>query len=254
MAGVRASPRVRESHLGVGTLVTVDHDIVEETNLSRIVGARRDDIGVTPKVTIVERVARALDPSVHVVAILGDVTDPAVLARLREADLLFLCTDQHHSRAVVNALAVQYVIPLIDLGFRIDVDPETSRVISAVGEVRIVVPDGYCLSCAGVLDAERIKAEKASPEERAAFPGYFTGLDVPDPSVITVNSTIASLAVSAGVDMLVPTMRAVGPLDSYRYNALKGIVSQVTKTHEPACGICGAEGRAAYGDALALPR
>lgn len=241
-------------HLGVRNLIVVDKDTVEESNLARIVGARRGDIGMTPKVDVVSRTAHSVDPTICVTALHKDVTQPDVLNMLREADILFGCTDQHYSRMVLNALAVQHVIPFVDLGFLIDIHPESQRVISAVGEVRIIVPGGYCLSCAGVLDAERIKAEKASPEERAAFPRYFTGLDVPDPSVITLNSVIASLAVSVGVDMLVPTMRAVGPCDSYRFNALKGIVNPVLKERHPECGICGAEGRAAFGAALPMPR
>ncbi len=240
-------------HLGVGRIIVIDHQLVAESNLSRIVGARRADVDVTRKVDVVARLARGVDPAIDVRAICDDVTNPDVLAALREADLLFLCTDSHHSRMVVNALAVQYVIPLIDLGFLIDVEPASHRVISAVGEVRVVVPGGYCLSCTGVLDAERIRAEKASPAERATFPGYFTNLDVPDPSVITINSTIASLAVTVGCDMLVPTMRPVSVSDSYRYNAVKGIVAHVAKGQEPACGMCGSEGRAATGDDLALP-
>jgi proteasome lid subunit RPN8/RPN11 len=241
-------------HLGVGRLIVVDRQLVEESNLPRIVGALRDDINVTTKVDVVRRIAQGVDPSINVQAIHGDVTQPEVLARLREADLLFLCTDQHYSRMVVNALAVQYMIPLVDLGFLINVEPISRYVIAAVGEVRIVVPGGYCLSCAGILNAERIKAEKASPEEVAAFPAYFTGLDVPDPSVITLNSTIASLAVSVGCDMLVPTMRSVTALDSYRYNAIKGIVTPVVKEHHPECGMCGLEGRTAMGDDLTLPQ
>lgn len=241
-------------HLGIGGLLVVDNQLVEESNLSRIVGARRDDIDSTPKVDVVGRIATAVDPSVNVWPIKGDVTDSNVLEKLKGVDVIFLCTDSHHSRAVVNAFAVQYVIPLIDLGFLIDIDEQTSQVIAAVGEVRVVVPGGYCLSCAGVLDADRIKAEKASSEERAAHPGYYRALDIPDPSVITLNSTIASLAVTIGCDMLIPTMRPVHPLDSYRYNAVKGIVAHHQKTHNPLCGICGTEGRVAMGDLLPLPQ
>jgi hypothetical protein len=241
-------------HLGVGRLTVIDNQVVEESNLSRIVGAQRSDINVTRKVDIVQRVAQAVDPAIEVRAIHGDVTDPEVLAGLRSVDLLFLCTDKHYSRMVVNSLAVQYLIPLVDLGFLIEIEPTSGYVIAAVGEVRVVVPGGYCLSCAGVLDAERIQAEKATPAERNQFAAYFRGVDVPDPSVITLNSTIASLAVTIGCDMLVPTMRPVNPCDSYRYNALKGLVTHIEKKHQPACGICGSEGRAAMGDALPLPQ
>lgn len=241
-------------HLGVGRLIVIDNQVVEESNLARVVGARKADVGVTAKVDVVARLAAEVDPTVAVMPIQADVCTPAVAARLRGADLIYLCTDRHWSRAVVNAVAVQYAIPLVDMGFLIDVNTDAHQVISAVGEVRIVVPGGYCLSCTGVLDADRIRAEKASPEERAAFPGYFSGLDVHEPSVITVNSVIASLAVTVGIDMFIPTMRSTGALDSYRYNALKGLVSHAGKRQGMQCGVCGSDGIGAFGDALPIAR
>lgn len=242
-------------HLGVGAIIAIDPQPVAASNLSRIAGARRADVGVTPKVEIVARTAREVDPDVAVRPIRGDVAEPEVLATLKDADLIFLCTDSHRSRLLVNALAVQYAIPTIDLGFLISVAPETHRLIAAIGDVRVVVPGGYCLACVpGLLSADRIKAEKATPEERAANPGYFLNLDVADPSVITLNSTIASLAVTLGCDMLVPTMRPVSLCDSYRYHAVKGIVTHVPQAGSPSCGFCSAEGRAARGDAMPLPQ
>ncbi len=242
-------------HLGVGAIIAIDPQVAAASNLSRIAGARRADIEVNPKVEIVARTAREVDPDVKVRPIQGDVARPEVLAALKEVDLIFLCTDSHHSRLLVNALAVQYAIPLIDLGFLISVAPETHRLITAVGDVRVVVPGGYCLACVpGLLNADRIKAEKATPEERAANPGYFLNLEVADPSVITLNSTIASLAVTLGCDILVPTMRPVTPHDSYRYHAVKGIVTHIPQTGSPSCAFCGGQGRAARGDALPVPQ
>jgi hypothetical protein len=139
------------------------------------------------------------------------------------------------------------------MGFRIEMNITKDRVASAVGEVRLIVPGGYCLSCAGVLDYDRIRAEKASPEERALHPDYFANLDVPDPSVITLNSLIVAQAVSVGLDILIPTMRATSPLDCYRYNALKGLLSPKAKPHCSTCGICGLEGIQCFADDAPLP-
>lgn len=240
-------------HLGVGRLIIVDRKTFTRDNLARVVGACIDDVAQTPKAEIAARTARLVDPAIEVVPLTRDVTDNDILGRLVDADLLFLCTDGHYSRAVINTLGVQYGIPVVDLGFRIEMNQTKDRVASAVGEVRMVVPGGYCLSCAGVLDAERIRAEQASPEEREAFPHYFVDLNVADPSVITVNSVIASLATSIGVDMLIPTMKSTTALDSYRYNALKGLVTHVARTKDVACGICGIDGIGGLADDHPLP-
>ena len=53
-------------HLGVGKIIAIDDDIVQESNLSRVVGATLADINRTPKVEIVARTAAAVDPSVTV--------------------------------------------------------------------------------------------------------------------------------------------------------------------------------------------
>ena len=235
-------------HLGVGHLIVVDPQRLEDSNLARVVGARQEDVGRTNKVEIVKRTASHVDPTIEVRAIADDVCRNSVLEEILDADLLFVCTHGHYSRAVLNALAVQYRLPLVDMGFRIDLNATHDRVASAVGEVRLVVPGGYCLSCAGVLNAALIHAEKASPEERAAHPSYFADLDTPDPSVITLNSVIASLAISVGLDMFVPTMHATGAQDSYRYNALKGIITNIGKDKGDTCGICGSEGLGGLGD------
>jgi molybdopterin-synthase adenylyltransferase len=240
-------------HLGVGHLIVVDPQILEPSNMARVVGACQEYINHTAKVEIVARVARLVDPSIEVTPITEDVCQSSVLPRLVDTDLLFLCTDSHYSRAAVSALGVQYCIPVIDMGFRIEMNATQERVASAVGEVRLVIPGGYCLSCAGVLDYERIRIEKASPEERAQFPGYFANLEVADPSVITVNSIIAAQAVAVGVDILLPVMLATSPLDSYRHNALKGLVSHDIKANVAACGICGQEGARCLGDDAGLP-
>jgi proteasome lid subunit RPN8/RPN11 len=215
-------------HLGVGNLITVDPDIVILSNLTRIVGAHLSDVDHTKKVDVIARMAQDVNPEVRVRAIPESVCQASILRELVGVDLLFLCTDGHYSRAVINALGIQYLIPIVDLGFRIEMNQAKDRVASAIGEVRVVVPGGYCLSCAGVLDAERILAEKANPKDRAAFPGYFANLDVPDPSVITLNSAIGSLAVTIGLDILIPTMKSTSELDSFRFNALKGLTK-----HEP---------------------
>jgi len=240
-------------HLGVGTLITVDEQVAAASNIARIVGMHLDDIDHTAKVDIVARVAKSLDPTIQVHPVHASVCSAEVLRGLRDVDLVFLCTDGHWSRAAVNALAVQYSIPLIDMAFAITLNEAATRVASAVGEIRIVTPGGYCLSCIGALDADRIRAEKANPAERAAFPQYFVNLEIDDPSVITVNSTLASLAVSLGVDMLIPTMSPVGPYDSYQYNALKGLVRHQIKPGIPSCSICGADGIAGLADDHPLP-
>jgi molybdopterin-synthase adenylyltransferase len=77
------------AHLGVGSLVLLDPDTLEETNLNRVVGATRKDLG-RPKVEIAADAARRVNPRVAVTPVAGDVIRSDDARRLLSCDLLFL--------------------------------------------------------------------------------------------------------------------------------------------------------------------
>lgn len=58
----------------------------------------------------------------RVVPIAGDLLDREVLEALSTCDVLFRCMDSVDGRHVLNKLASAYVIPLIDVGVRLDAD------------------------------------------------------------------------------------------------------------------------------------
>ncbi len=94
--------------LGVGRVLAVDPDVVEESNLTRVYGASAGDAtGAVPKVVVVARLAAALGHPESVEPIVGDVRDAPVARRLAEVDVLFGCTDSHWSRLVLNRLTEQ---------------------------------------------------------------------------------------------------------------------------------------------------
>lgn len=238
-------------HLGVGKIIAIDDDIVERSNLSRIVGASLSDVGRTPKVEIVRRTAHAVDASVAVEAHRSKIQVEVVARRLLGCDVIFGCTDGHYSRAILNHIAVQYQIPLIDVGFAIHVGPGY-KIASAIGEVRLVLPGGYCLVCSGTIDPEALQAEKADPTVRERFPEYFSGVRVPDPSVIMLNSVVASLGVNIALSILLSTDTPHAG-DYYRFNAVKNTVTNLRREPDPSCPVCGAEGIRGLKDAHAWP-
>ena len=175
-----------------------------------------------------------------------------VARRLLHCNIIFGCTDGHYSRAILNQIAVQYEIPLVDVGFAIRVGLGY-KIASAIGEVRLVIPRGYCLVCSGTIDAEALHAEKADPILRKRYPGYFRGVSVADPSVITLNSVVASIGVNVGLSILLSEKRH-HPGDYYRFNALKNIITNLRRDRDSSCPICGPDGVAGLRDAHAWPR
>jgi molybdopterin/thiamine biosynthesis adenylyltransferase len=229
------------AHLGVGKLVLLDPDRLEETNLNRVVGATQKDLG-RPKVEIAADRARQVSPRIEVTPIEGDVIRSGDARRLLSCDFLFCCTDSHGSRAVINQIAYQYMIPTIDLGIRVQVREGT--VESITGRVQMLAPGLPCLVCDELLDPEEVRRDLLSEEARARDP-YIVGAREPQPAVISLNSTVASL----GVTMLLSA--AAGLRIAARHQLVlfgKGIVRTVAGDPSSNCVVCSVRGAFARGD------
>jgi hypothetical protein len=179
------------AHLGVSKFILADFDMLEVTNLNRVVGAARDDVGVA-KIDIASRMIKRVNPAANVEAINGDIADDPVAKRLLDADIIFSCTDSHASRAIVGQIAYQYLIPTIDMGVSISV--RDGRLAYITGRVQMLARGCRAFlawSCSLGTDPARTP----HAETRAADP-YIVGFHDPQPSVISLNSTMASLAVT----------------------------------------------------------
>ncbi len=234
------------AHLGVGRVDTIDPDLMEESNLSRVVGSTPSDIG-RPKVQVLSHLRRQVNPTMSGAGIRGDVTNAEVVGRLLDADVVFCCTDNLTSRLVLNRIAYQYYIPLIDLGVDVQLVPDNvSRVRAIGGRVMLVTPEGPCLGCLGVLDPVAL-AREAAGNERG---GYIADQDEHAPSVISFNGVVASLAVGEFLNLV--TRYAVRPEPVYhRYDGVRGVIRSYTLRAEQSCSVC-AEIRG-RGDGVMLP-
>lgn len=223
-------------HLGVGTVVAMDPDRVESSNLSRLVGARLTDAQNTvPKADVVRRLAQEVGGFTHVRSSEGNVVDDAVARDLAAGvDVIFGCTDTAWSRLVLNALAFAYSIPVVDIGVELQAEG------SMGGRVTIAGPDAGCLWCTGVIDERRLRAEQSPPAIREAQRalGYVPDLDVPEPSVVSINGVVASIAVTEVLDRLV-RFRPAGtmPAATLLYRLSDGTVRRVA-AQAGRCSFC----------------
>lgn len=178
-------------HLGVRRLIVVDPDLLERSNLSRVVGATADDIG-RPKVDVAVRTARSVGGTTEVVPLAASVLDSQVLAELGEADVVFGCTDTQWSRLALNWLAQTRYVPVIDLGVEMAVGGTRGARVAFAG------PADACLWCSGFIDERALRGEQLPEALRAAQVqrGYIPDADVAQPAVVSVNGVVASLAVS----------------------------------------------------------
>jgi hypothetical protein len=190
--------------LGVGEVTDIDDQALTNTNVTRVYGSGLRDVGM-PKVENIERLAAHIALGTKMNSVLGNICDEAVAKRLRDCDLIFGCTDDYRGRTILNRLAIWYHIPVIDMGVSIDSDCGTIREIT--GRVTLLRAGAACLLCRGRIPQDKLLADvlrRHRPEEGVARAreGYAPELGIPDPSVITFTTGIASRAVTELFQML----------------------------------------------------
>ena len=240
------------ARLGVGRLILVDPDIIDDTNLSRVVGATLADVRAkTPKVQIAKRVALDAFPRPEIVTIEDDVARDSVARRLRACDFVFLAADSMRSRLVFNALVHQYLIPGVQLGAKVQ-GSRGDDAFDAWSAVRAVRPGSGCLWCNQLIDRQLLAQEAKSDEERRA---QAYGTSEPNPSVITLNAVAAAHGVN---DFLFDYLGLRAQRDAVEYRHIHSVVEGRTRVEPrlgaacPECG-CGEFGRFGMGDSRSLP-
>jgi hypothetical protein len=232
-------------HMGIRRFLLIDPDVVDETNLNRLVGAASSDIGQT-KASVAARYLKAFDKRVSLEVLVDNVVRDSVARKLVDSDLILCCTDSHGSRAVVQQVAYQYMIPCIDVGSTIT--QEDRRITGIFGRIQLLAPGLPCLWCSELLDAQQIRRDMMNESERRLDP-YIVGAHEPAPSVISLNGTVVSLAVSMVLGIV-----AGAPIDATHviYNACAPYLRSVRTKARPDCFICSRKGVLGWGDGRAL--
>lgn len=229
-------------HLGVRNFILVDPDFVEITNLNRLAGAGIADVGVA-KVAVAERYILTVQPDATVLALRENVVVIETAKKLRDVDILFCCTDSHGSRAVVQQLAYQYLIPCIDIGTVIAV--KDGRISHVTGRVQMLSPGLACLTCSELLDGNEVRRDMMSEAERKQDP-YLLGAREPAPAVMSINGTITSI----GITMFLSAILGVpAPARHILYDGLKSRLRAVRGEPTQNCIICSPAGVLGKGDA-----
>lgn len=228
-------------HLGVQDFILIDPDVVEQTNLNRLAGAAPSDVGAT-KVAIAERYIRRVRPTATVTGLSEDVVTVGTAKKVCDADIIFCCTDSHGSRAVLQQISYQYLIPCIDMGNVIAV--ADGAITHITGRVQMLAPGLACFTCGGLLNGNEVRRDMMSKAERRQDP-YLVGAREPAPAVMSLNGTIVSLAVTM---FLAAVAGLPSPARHLLYDGLRSRLRTAKGTPEPECIICSRFGALAKGD------
>jgi molybdopterin-synthase adenylyltransferase len=175
------------SHVGIGTILAIDHDAADLTNLNRLVGATyRDAARGRRKTDIAARRAKAVNPDLRIKRIPKKWQD--AIPQLRDADVIVSCVDSFTERSQIEEFARRYLIPCLDIGM--DVHEVGDHFVIA-GQVSVSLPGDLCFKCMGIIQ-EDVLAKEAY------------GVAGGNPQVVWSNGVLASITVGLLVEMVTP--------------------------------------------------
>lgn len=203
------SPTIEQLYrLGVGELVLVDPDHIEEKNLNRIINSTHADARVaTPKTTLFARtIALAGFPTVVERFEKNLYDSRAALRALSGCDVVFGCMDSIDGRHLLNQVTNFYLVPYFDMGVKLIADGN-GGVESISGAVHYLEPGRSSLlsrkvyTSEGLLAAGLLREDPQEHEIRLAQK-YVVNVAVVSPAVISVNMFFSALAINEFLDRL----------------------------------------------------
>jgi molybdopterin/thiamine biosynthesis adenylyltransferase len=227
---------------GFGSIMGSDPDLVDVTNLNRLIGTTLVDIGKY-KADFAADMARKINPDVQVTAFRKSFYEEDVQRAFAQADIFFGCVDSG-ARFSIDRQANANLIPYFDLGAGIL--RENGKVTFKGGQVISIIPGReVCLDCSGMF--ENLKPEFWSPEkrERERNAGYLMDGDQGQPLVAHLDSVIAGL----GYHTMLNYIWGQGPDDNYNlYCDMTNNTLIEAASSSDGCMYCRKDGLLGMGD------
>lgn len=187
------------ARLGVGSLVLVEYDRLEEANFNRSQGAKREEAkSKLPKVELYSRIAKqsATAPNFRISAHRASVAEKQGLLPLLDCDVIVCAADDAFARQVLDHASYAHLIPVIDGGTTLIANPLTMQLQAGKSQVVTAGPGHACLECQKVYTRE----EATIARESSSW-GRYLELDGNSeerhasraPSVVCNNALVAGL-------------------------------------------------------------
>lgn len=199
------------AHIGVKNITVFDDDVIEDTNLNRLIGGWFSDIKkATLKVSIAKRVIEKIFPKANVQCIKDRWQNKP--EGLQQCDIVIGCVDSYSERQQLEAECRRYLIPYIDIGMDIHSGEENTPYMS--GQIILSMPGMSCMRCVGFLTDKKLAQE-------AAKYGKIGGR----PQVVWPNGVLASSAVGILVDLVTGWTRQTDKKVYLSYDGNQGSLS-----------------------------
>lgn len=197
------SPTIEQLvRLGVGKIVLVDPDVVEEKNLNRILNTRIKD--AKQKKLKVDVLAQAISETglgTEVESYSKNVFESLdAINSLISCDVIFGCVDSVDGRHLLNQISTFYLVPYFDVGVKI-IANGSGGVDQICGNIHYIQPGGSSLLSRNLYTNEELRSAGLQRtnimvynEEKEA--GYLVNAQVNSPAVISLNMFASSIAVN----------------------------------------------------------
>jgi molybdopterin/thiamine biosynthesis adenylyltransferase len=224
--------------LGVRKFGLIDTDHATKSSRNRLIGMRPSDVAAkTPKVVIAERMIREIEPDADITIVNDTFLSEAGIAELARASVIFGCMDRDGARLLLNEFACAYNRSYFDIAT--DTDKDGDRVTFG-GRLMVRTGGDACLYCMDLLDKEAVRRDLTSPERRGEEDAMYgvqrDTLRDRGPSVVSLNGTLASIAVTEFMVFVTGVPRP--PKRVLRYDGLRGIVNEPKDPPRPDCPYC----------------
>ena len=216
------------AHVGYGRVQLIDPDIIELSNLNRLVGGTVADVKAKrAKVDIARRLALGVSPDTVVDAIRAPWQSHA--ARIMRSDVVISCLDSVQAKADLESVCRRALVPMIDIGM--DVHSIGDRFLIS-GQVALSTAPGPCLRCMGIV------TEKSLGDEAQRY-----GAAGSHPQVVWPNGLLASSAVGLATQLVAPWydrtshstyLEYDGNLGTLRQSDRLDVVRDLVCPHHPA--------------------
>ena len=233
------SPTIEQlMRLGVGEIVSVDDDLMEERNVNRIINSSMEDARANrSKVDVMADAAARAGLGTRLIAIKQNLWTSEVIRAVAQCDVVFGCMDTVDGRFLLNAISTFYNIPYFDIGIRLIA--EKGRIREVCGTVNYIRPGRSSLISRDLFSMAEVAAAGLARNDPAAHDrqvkdGYIRGAHGRRPAVISVNMFGSSLAVNEFLARLHPYREE----DNERHAAVSFSLASMELISDPENGVC----------------
>jgi molybdopterin-synthase adenylyltransferase len=219
--------------LGISRIVIIDHDPLSDSNFNRLIGVHYDDKIGTPKVDILNRLVKTIDPSISVVTVPDLVNTAKATKILLECNYVIGCVDNDGARLFLNELCLAYNLPYLDLATEIHAGN-----VEYGGRIVFVNEDAGCLVCMDEIDqqeaAKFLRSKEWKQDHNNVYGVAKNDLNGSGPSVVTLNGIIASMGCT---ELMLHATGLRNANKKVSYYGTSG-VTRKTNEHKAGCYFC----------------